>query len=101
MPCGVLAAIPNRNEVAIHIIRDESAVPTLVNLATFAHMRVASAPGPLSPNVYWLDQNRFEQVLTWDKRGRPELSCSPEFKAMMDDLLRSKGTGSRTKPWAM
>jgi hypothetical protein len=101
MPHGVLAAIPNRNEVAIHIIRDDSAVPTLVNLATFAHLRIASAPGPLSPNVYWLDQNRFEQVLTWDKRGRPELSCSAEFKDMMDDLLRSASTGSKTKPWAM
>ena len=50
MPHGVLAAMPNRHEVGVHVIRDEATLPTLINLATFACKGTVSAPGPLSPN---------------------------------------------------
>ncbi|GAC1366104.1 MAG: hypothetical protein NVSMB32_10170 [Actinomycetota bacterium] len=97
MPKGVLAAIPNRDEVAVHVIRDTSVVPTLANLTTFAHMRIASAPGPLSPNVFWLHRDRFEQVTECDGEG-VRFRFSPAFKAMMEPIFAQAGSAPEWAP---
>lgn len=98
VPLGVLAAMPSRNEVAVHIIRDASAVPTLVNLATFARLRIADSPGPLSADIYWVNGDRFEQVTSTDEHGMLKLTGGEEFQAMMEGLLRPASTSNGHRP---
>lgn len=98
MPYGVLAAVPNRNEVAVHVIKDETAVPTIVNLATFARLRSASAPGLISPHVYWVTPDRFEQVGGLDKDGRFHVLHSPDFRDTMDRMLAATRRGPKGPP---
>lgn len=86
-PHGVLAALPNRNEVAVHVIKDTSAVPTVINLATFAELAHRMAPGQLSRDVYWIHENRFEPVLAWDQWGQIQLAYSEDFVRLMDGLI--------------
>lgn len=100
MPYGVLAAVPNRNEVAVHIIKDDTAIPTIVNLATFARLRSSSAPGPLSPHVYWVTPDRFEQVGGLDDEGRFQILYSPEFRDTMDGMLAATRKGPKEPPRA-
>ena len=80
MPYGVLAAIPNRHEVAVHIIQDDSAIPTLVNLTTFALVREGKCPGPISPAVFWVTPDRFERVAGPDRDGMIAFTMSPDFQ---------------------
>jgi hypothetical protein len=85
VPHGVLAAIPNRHEVGVHVIRDDTVLPTLINLATFAWKGTVSAPGPLSPNVYWVNQDRFQEVAVCGGSG-VEFRFSPEFQSVMTEV---------------
>ena len=100
MPHGVLAAMPNRHEVGVHLIRDDAVVPSLVNLATFAWKGTVSSPGPLPPNVYWVNRDRFQEVAVCDGKG-VEFRFSPEFKAVMEELMPSADPAHRSKPPAM
>ncbi|MGH2717989.1 MAG: hypothetical protein ACRDJU_05360, partial [Actinomycetota bacterium] len=103
MPYGVLAAVPNRHEVGVHVIRDSGAVASLVGLATFAIKGVGDQPGPLSPQVYWVTPDHFEEVLHVGD-GEPRLVGSKEFIAMMDSIVvadgdaRSPGLRSTPQP---
>ena len=85
VPHGVLAVIPNRHEVGVHVIRDDTVLPTLINLATFAWKGTVSAPGPLSPNVYWVNQDRFQEVAVCGGSG-VEFRFSPEFQSVMTEV---------------
>jgi hypothetical protein len=87
MPHGVLAAVPNRNEVALHIIRDDSALSALIGLVTYAKDHFTSAPGQLSPDVFWVGPDHFQQVCAAGKKGF-EFRFSPDFRAMMDKVAK-------------
>lgn len=98
MPHGVLAAIPNRHEVAVHVIRDAGAVASMLGLASFAAEGVSSRPGPISPHVYWVTPGRLEEVFHVGESGPGEgnFRGSAEFVSMMDGLLQgSEHTGGR------
>jgi hypothetical protein len=69
----------------VHVIRDDSVLPTLINLATFAWKGTVSAPGPLSPNVYWVKQDRFQEVAVCGGSG-VEFRFSPEFQSVMTEV---------------
>jgi hypothetical protein len=97
MPHGVLAAIPNRHEVAVHVIRDETAVESTIGLAIFASKGYSSQPGPISPHVYWVTPDRFEEVLRIGPGG-PEFPGSPQFKAMMDRIVQGEREGTKAPP---
>ena len=85
-PHGVLAAVPNRHEVAVHIIQDDSALPTLIGLTTFAWKHAVSAPGAISPNVYWVNEDHFQEVSVCGGEG-VEFRFSPEFQTLMGSVL--------------
>lgn len=87
MPHGVLAAIPTRSEVGVHIIRDDSAIATLIGLVTFARDRIKSSPGQLSPDVYWVGPDHFQQVCAAGRKG-VEFRFSPEFQSMMEKVAK-------------
>ncbi|TDU89005.1 hypothetical protein EV138_2558 [Kribbella voronezhensis] len=52
---GVLVALPARDLLLIHVIRDLSVLPALSAMLHLAHTAFESSPGPLTPTVYLVD----------------------------------------------
>ena len=89
MPHGVVVALPNRHEVAAHLVEDDSLVPSMADLAKYARLAYRDAPGPLSVNVYWVTGDRFEQVIGTDGRGGAVPTWSPEFSWVAGKAMRT------------
>ncbi|MDR2984882.1 MAG: hypothetical protein LBV34_08575 [Nocardiopsaceae bacterium] len=65
-PYGVLAAVPNRSQAVLHVIRDETFVLSINHMTRFALAGASDSPGPLSPNVYWWRADTWQQVSYFD-----------------------------------
>jgi hypothetical protein len=63
---GVLVGGASRHQVAVHVIRDRSVLPTLGQMAQFAHLGYDDSAGPLAPYVYWWRDDRWDQVTDLD-----------------------------------
>ncbi|HEU5002309.1 MAG TPA: hypothetical protein VFW71_05960 [Actinomycetota bacterium] len=94
MGLGMVVALPNRNEVAVHRIEDDSLLQSIGALAKFARLQYRDSPGPLSYHVYWVTEDRFEQVIGADRHGGAVPMVSPAFAAVMDQAMRIPA------PWA-
>jgi hypothetical protein len=66
---GVLVAAPYRHQLAFHVIRDLSALPSLGLLASFAHTGFSQAPGPVSPHVYWWRHGSLRRLTEHGPQG--------------------------------
>jgi hypothetical protein len=69
-PYGVLAAVPARDTLILHVIRDLSVIPALGLLLNVAARCHAHDPGPLSPEVF---------MVTPDFRWLPATTISPDY----------------------
>ncbi|MFC6161046.1 hypothetical protein [Kribbella jiaozuonensis] len=69
-PHGVLAAVPARDTLMLHVIRDLSLIPALGLLLNVAARSHAHDPGPLSPEVF---------MVTPDFRWLPATTVSPDY----------------------
>ncbi|TDW70480.1 hypothetical protein [Kribbella pratensis] len=69
-PHGVLAAVPARDTLMLHVIRDLSVIPALGLLLNVAARSHAHDPGPLSPEVF---------MVTPDFRWFPATTLSPDY----------------------
>lgn len=66
---GVFVAVPFRHQLALHPIRDVSAVLTLKGLPLFARIGHQDGPGPVSPHVYWWRAGELRQLTRDDPDG--------------------------------
>jgi len=66
-PHGVLACVPAHRQLAVHVIRDASVLPSLTLMARFAINLYNSGVSPLSPSVFWWRDG------TWKVVSRPGL----------------------------
>jgi len=84
-PYGVLAAVPARDLLLIHVIRDLSVIPALglmLNLASRSHTR---DPGPLSPDVHLVTP-----TLTWHPATTPSPDSTPlRLSSHLDALAKT------------
>lgn len=87
---GVLVAVPTRNKLALHVVRDATAVVAVEVLAQFAGSGYATEPGPLSPHVHWCSgSGEWEQVSHLDD-GRLSVDVGPAFgEALSEAVSRS------------
>jgi hypothetical protein len=69
-PYGVLAAVPARDTLILHVIQDLSVIPALGLLLNVAARCHAHDPGPLSPEVF---------MVTPDFRWLPATTISPDY----------------------
>lgn len=90
---GVVVALPNRNEVAVHLIEDDSLIRSMADLADFARLEYRNAPGRLSYHVYWVTPDRFEQVIGADRNGMPVPTWSPAFSEVVEKAMKLRA------PW--
>lgn len=81
---GVLAAMPVRDLLLVHVVTDLSVLPALgmmLNLAGRAH---ATEPGPLSPWVYLVAPDGWH--LATRAAGDPSPGLSPRFVRLLHEL---------------
>lgn len=82
---GWLLSVPNRHQVAWHVVRDMSVVGALNAMARFTALGYEGAVGALSPHVYWWDGSRYEQ-LTRVHDGRIAIHPTERFLAVLEQL---------------
>jgi hypothetical protein len=61
-PLGCLVAIPARDMLLVHVLRDQTAVSALEMLVRIATCFFAESPGPVSPHVYYVADNEWQQL---------------------------------------
>jgi hypothetical protein len=61
-PFGCLVAIPARDMLLVHVLRDRTVVTALDMLVTLATTMFSSRPGAVSPHVYYVTDHEWQQV---------------------------------------
>ena len=77
---GWLLAVPNRQEVAWHMVRDASALTALDGMTFYASMAHADSPGPLSPHVFWWSGEGYRQLTRRAADGGIETSRNNDLE---------------------
>jgi hypothetical protein len=83
---GVLAAMANRHQVALHVIRDRSVLPSISHLARFAVLGYSGSLGRLSPDVYWWRDGAWQRISEADGKGAVRVHVSAELGRVLDEV---------------
>lgn len=76
---GVLVVVPFRHQLAFRVIDGTpDSAHALNNLYRFAMLGFSDAPGPVSPNVFWVREGAWEQ-LSREVDGQPRIEVGPEL----------------------
>ncbi|HEY3560314.1 MAG TPA: hypothetical protein VGL05_22760 [Kribbella sp.] len=59
---GCLVAMPSRDKLIVHVLRDETALNALAMMASCAAELFNTSPGAVSPHVYYVTGNEWHQV---------------------------------------
>jgi hypothetical protein len=81
---GVLAAMPVRSLLLVHVITDLSVIPALGMMLNLAGRSHATEPGPLSPLAYLLTPDGWHPATR--PAGEPGLGLSPQFITLLHKL---------------
>jgi hypothetical protein len=84
---GVLAAMPVRHLLLVHVITDLSAIPALGMMLNLAGRSHATEPGPLSPWIYLVTREGWQPATR--TAGEPGPALSPRFVALLHELDRA------------
>ncbi|MEU4193408.1 hypothetical protein AB0E69_16035 [Kribbella sp. NPDC026611] len=93
-PYGVLAAMPARDRLLLHVIQDLSVIPALgllLHLTARSHTR---DPGPLSPDVYLVTPSLTWHPATTASPDRLPLRMSPELQSLSERLAEFDAGGN-------
>jgi hypothetical protein len=89
---GALVALPARDLLLIHVIKDLSVIPALGQVLNVAARSYSHDPGPLSPDVHLVTPDpTFPAALTWhpattSSPGHAPLRLSPHLEALTHHL---------------
>jgi hypothetical protein len=83
---GVLAAMATRNQMAVHVIRDRSVIPSLRLMARFAVAGFTDGTGPLSPNVFWWRDGHWTQITRCESDRAISVIDDPDFISMIEQI---------------
>lgn len=83
---GWLMTVPNRHQLAWHVVEDAAGIGAMQGMARFAANGHLNAPGPVSPHVYWWNGTGYEQ-LTHMAEDKVSIRPSPAFQAVLASLL--------------
>jgi hypothetical protein len=61
-PFGGLVAMPTRDVLLVHVLRDQTMLKALQQLITIATTMFGTRPGPVSPHVYHVTDHEWHQV---------------------------------------
>ncbi|WP_329000104.1 hypothetical protein OHA18_37450 [Kribbella sp. NBC_00709] len=92
-PFGCLVAMPARDMLLVHVVRDHTVVGAFGMIARIANRFFADSPGPLSPHVYYVTDNEWQQVTDYSN-GTARLLAGGLFS----ETLRRLDTEPTTTP---
>lgn len=85
---GALVAMPFRHQLAFHVIRDTSVIPSLTGMAVFAASGYADTPGAISPYVYWWHGGTITQLSREADDGDGlQLVVDDDFQELLEHLV--------------
>ncbi|MFD5029916.1 hypothetical protein ACFVWX_05045 [Streptomyces sp. NPDC058220] len=87
-PDGALVAIPFRHQLAFHVIRDMTMIPSLNAMAAFAASGFEDTPGAISPYVYWWRGGTLTQLSDEDEDGEGlRIVVGDDFQELLERLV--------------
>ncbi|MFG1814280.1 hypothetical protein ACGFIF_10985 [Kribbella sp. NPDC049174] len=89
-PYGVLAAVPARDLLLIHVIRDLSVIPALGQMLNLASRSHTHDPGPLSPDVHLVTPTLEWHPATTPSPDSTPLRLSPQLDTLTKLLARKE-----------
>ncbi|MFD7445631.1 hypothetical protein [Streptomyces sp. NPDC059909] len=91
---GALVALPFRHQVAFHVIRDATVIPTLNGMAAFAASGYADTPGAITPYVYWWRAGTLTQLSDRDEDGEGlRIVVGEDFQELLERLVTRERYG--------
>ena len=81
-PYGVLAALPARDTLMLHVIQDLGMIPALGLMIRLAARSYSRDPGPLSPDVYLVTPDLTWHPATITSADHDPLRLSPHLEAL-------------------
>ncbi|WP_329455003.1 DUF1444 family protein [Streptomyces sp. NBC_01497] len=85
---GALVAMPFRHQLAFHVIRDASVLPSLTGMAMFAASGYEDTPGSISPYVYWWRGGTITQLSEKDEDGDGlRVVVGEDFQEVLERLV--------------
>ncbi|MFJ1748388.1 hypothetical protein ACIOJD_19380 [Streptomyces sp. NPDC088116] len=94
-PDGALVAMPFRHQLAFHVIRDTTVIPSLNAMASFAASGYEDTPGAISPYVYWWRGGTLTQLSDEDEDGEGlRIVVGGEFQELLERLVEQGSPGS-------
>lgn len=94
-PDGALVAMPFRHQLAFHVIRDTTMIPSLNAMASFAASGYEDTPGAISPYVYWWRGGTLTQLSDEDEDGEGlRIVVGEEFQELLERLVEQGSPGN-------
>ena len=94
-PDGALVAMPFRHQLAFHVIRDTTMIPSLNAMASFAASGYEDTPGAISPYVYWWRGGTLTQLSDEDEDGEGlRIVVGEEFQELLERLVEQGAPGN-------
>jgi len=87
---GVLAAVAHRHQAALHVIRDQSVIPSINDMATFALVGYSDSAGSLSPNVYWWRDGTWRRISEVGAEGGIFVEAGEDLLRVLEDVASVK-----------
>ncbi|MFI5754845.1 hypothetical protein [Streptomyces sp. NPDC051569] len=85
---GALVAMPFRHQLAFHVIRDTTMIPSLSAMASFAASGYEDTPGAISPYVYWWRGGTLTQLSDEDEDGEGlRIVIGDDFQDLLERLV--------------
>lgn len=84
---GWLMTVPNRHQVAWHVLSDASVIPTINALVRFGVGGFNDFPGPVSPHLYWWNGEHYEQLTQLGEDGSVGVHVSPRLQASLEAVV--------------
>ncbi len=78
---GVLVAIPTRAKLVYRVVDGTDAIGSLIRLFHQAREAFDNEPGPVSPHVYWVHGDRWQQATGLDASGAPSILVRDQLEA--------------------
>lgn len=81
-PLGCVVAMPARDLLLVHVMRDPAVVYAMVEMTRMATRCYSESPGPVSPHLYYTTDNEWHQLTDYSK-GTADLKRVPSFSQAM------------------
>lgn len=89
-PFGCVVAMPARDLLLVHVMRDPTVVYAMLEMTKMANRCYSESPGPVSPHLYYTTDNEWYQLTDYST-GTADLKRVPRFSQAMHRIEAAAG----------